>query len=101
MTSKPLPDRLPARAKRYSARVVDTHGLVLILLIATFLMITGGNSQVWRVMLVPTLAATVLQTYSASNVTPRTMKIFTLLVVRRLWWRWWRSSQRTNSFLRW
>lgn len=81
MTSEPPQDRLPARLQRYSAGVVDAYGLVLILLIATFLMITGGTSQVWRVLLVPTVAATVLETYSASNVTPRTMKSVALLVV--------------------
>lgn len=74
-------DRLQARMQARTARLLDDYSLVLLLQIMAFLMITGGNSLVWRVALIPTLTAGVLATFYASNVKPRTMATVTWVVV--------------------
>lgn len=78
---KPRLDQHRARTLARSTRLLDNYGLVLILLIASFLMITGGDNPIWRVTLIPTLAGAVLATYHASSVKPRSMAIISVLVV--------------------
>jgi hypothetical protein len=74
-------DRLQARIRARTARLLDDYRLVLLLQIAAFLMITGGNSLIWRMAVIPTLTAGVLATYYASNAKPRTMATATVLAV--------------------
>ncbi len=78
---KPLREQRRARFQARSARLLDNYGLVLILLVASFMMITGGNRPWSRVALVPTLAGAVLATYRASNVKARTMAIVSALAI--------------------
>lgn len=60
--------------------MLDNYGLVLIMLVASFMLITAGNNPVSRVALVITLAISVLATYRASSVTARTVNTTRVLV---------------------
>ena len=76
-----LQERRRARIQAQSARLLDNYGLVLIMLVASFMLITAGNNAVSRVALVITLAGGVLATYRASSVTARTVTTTRVLVV--------------------
>ncbi len=74
-------DRIHQRREARATRYLDNYGVVLILLVASFMMITGGSRPLSRVALIFTLAAAVVTTYRASSVKARTMTAVTIIVV--------------------
>jgi hypothetical protein len=73
--------RFAMRLKARSTRFLDNYGLVLLLLVVSFMLFTAGNQEESRVALITTLSLAVLATWMASSVTPRTMAITSVLVV--------------------